>query len=219
MVRTSTPLTAASCPVGADSRSSATSALDERLVTASELCSLLVEPGGRAILQPRGREPAADQWEGGSSVGRPVRDLEPDVGVTELAGLAPARQILAGQLLSGRLDQLRVVGQIAAEQSDRLVTPELGHRVGIAPARRPGDNHGARGFPPPWLAAELHPPGGHGTAGFIGTGARPAAGRRRLDRVAAPSSPPHPRPPEAAPGRVRTVGCPAGRTARGAAGG
>jgi hypothetical protein len=71
------------------------------------------------------REPAADQEEGGSSVGLPVRDLEPDVGVTELAGLAPARQVLAGQLLSGRLDQLGVISQIAAEQSDGLSRPNV----------------------------------------------------------------------------------------------
>jgi hypothetical protein len=109
-----------------------------------------------------------DQEEGGSSVGLPVRDLEPDVGVTQLAGLAPARQVLAGQLLSGRLDQLGVISQIAAEQGDGLVTPERGHQVGIAPARWTGNDHRARRFPPPWLAAELHPPGGHGTVGFIG---------------------------------------------------
>jgi hypothetical protein len=45
----------------------------------------------------------------------PFATSSPDVGVTELAGPAPARQVLAGQLPSGRLDELGVVGQIAAE--------------------------------------------------------------------------------------------------------
>jgi len=45
--------------------------------------------------------------------------------VTQLAGLAPARQVLAGQLLSGRLDQLGVVGQVAAEQGDGLSRPNV----------------------------------------------------------------------------------------------
>ena len=137
----------------------------------------------------------------GSSVGLLVGDLEPDVGVAELAGPAPARQVLAGQLLSGRLDELGVLGQIAAEPGDGLLTPEGGDRVGIAPARRTGDNHRAGRFAPPWLAAELHPPGRHGTAGFIGGGARPAARGRRLDWVAARWSRPPARPPGAGPGR------------------
>src|SRR5918999_1131549 len=142
-----------------------------------------------------------------SSVGLAVRDLEPDVGVTQLAGLAPAGQVLAGQLPPSRLDQLGMVGQVPAEQGDSLVTPVGGHRVGIAPARWTGDNHRTRRFPPSWLAAELDTSGGHGP-GVIVTGARPVAGPLRLDRVAARWSPPRPRPPEAGPGRVGTAGCP-----------
>ena len=54
----------------------------------------------------------------------PFATSRPDVGVAELAGLAPARQVLAGQLLPGRLDQrLGVVAQVAAEQGDGLVRP------------------------------------------------------------------------------------------------
>ncbi len=70
---------------------------------------------------------------GGSSVGLPVRDRKPHVGVTKLAWLAPARQVLAGQLLSGGLDQLGLIAQIAAEQGDGLVTPERGHQYRLSP--------------------------------------------------------------------------------------
>jgi hypothetical protein len=145
--------------------------------------------------------------------------VEARVGVTQLTGLAPAGQVLAGQLLSGGLDQLGVIDQVAAEQGDGLVTSEGGHRVGIAPARWTGDNDGARGFARPWLAAELHPSRHHGSGRFIGSGARPAAGRRRCGWVAALWSRPRSGPPEAGQGRVRTAACRAGRTGRGAVGG
>jgi hypothetical protein len=103
--------------------------------------------------------------------------------------------------------------------SPQFAAPCRRHPRPPAHTLAPAGGHGIGAVRHPGLQAELHTSGRHGTLRFIGTGAQPAAVIRQLGWVAARWSPPRPRPPEAALGRVRIAGCPAGQTGCGVAGG
>jgi len=85
-----------------------------------------------------------------------VHDLQEHVGVARLVGRAPTGEVLAGQLVTGALDQVRVPSKMLAVQLDGAGSwPDLS--VGVVPAGRERHVLGAgRDLAVVQVAGDLH---------------------------------------------------------------
>src|SRR3984957_9650232 len=91
-----------------------------------------------------------------------VRDREQHVGMTGIAGRAPAGEVTAGELRAGCGDEFGVLAEVLPVQAYRLVPAVISDRGGVAPLRGAGDGDRAGLLSPALGPAELDAAGsGH----------------------------------------------------------